>query len=87
MSQVWYRARGTRSLDTRPPCNYDLWYRIDAHGRPECTSHGSSDWRAPVRSVEFDTVESLIASGVCIRVSEVGKRTPYDEDMAVDEGL
>lgn len=86
MTETWYRPKGTVG-PARYPTEYDIWYRQRADGRPETTMCGQEHWSGATQSVEFRTMEDMIRSGICIRVKEVGCRTPLDPDLIVDEGL
>lgn len=86
MTETWYRPKGTVG-PARYPTQYDIWYRHGANGRPETTTTGREDWLRTAQSLEFQTMEDMIRSGICVRVREVGCRIPLDEDLFVDEGL
>lgn len=86
MTEIWYRPKGTIGPSQRFT-NFDLWYRQGANGRPETTTTGREDWLRTAQSVEFQTMEEMLRSGICIHVKDVGCRTPLDPDLIMDEGL
>ena len=85
--EVWYRPKGTIRSPGAPPTRGDLWYRLGSDGYPECTVRGQEDWSETLRSREYGSMEEIRNSPLVIRVYGVGKRIPFDPDLAVDEGL